>query len=78
MPRYDFKCEKCEHYWEDTIAASKIKDYAPECPECGSNFTKLVWLKAPIGDRAKDPYDYLHGPIPDSKKIFSGPKVSSK
>jgi putative FmdB family regulatory protein len=77
MPRYDFKCEKCEHVWEDTIPASELKDYAPECPECNSNFTKMVWLTAPKTPQTKDPYDLLDKGEPGGK-IFSGPSISSK
>lgn len=78
MMLYDFRCEKCNNTWEDRVSPDVAKHQAPECPVCGSNFTKQVWLTAPILDKAKDPYDYLDGPIPDSKKIFSGPKISSK
>lgn len=77
MPRYDFKCEKCEHIWEDTIPASQVKDYAPECPECGSNFTKMVWTKVPVLDKAKSPYDLLDKGSPGGK-IYSGKYTSSK
>ena len=78
MPLYDFRCEKCEHTWEDVVPASEAKQYAPECPECNSNFTKMIWTKAPSSTREYNPYDALDRPIPDGKRIFSGPKVSSK
>ena len=80
MPRYDFKCEKCDHVWEDTIPASQVKDYAPECPGCGSNFTKMVWLQVPSTPLTKDPYDMLtgRGSTQDGKKIFSGKYTHSK
>ena len=43
------------------------------CPECGSDDTKVVWLSGsfPHTDSAKDPYDYLDGPIPDARPIKS-------
>lgn len=78
MPLYDFRCEYCSHTFEHRCKYDELKKYPPECPECASHFTKQVWLSVPSSDRAKDPYDYLDGPIPSSKRIFSGPKVSSK
>jgi putative FmdB family regulatory protein len=77
MPKYDFRCSKCENEWEDVVPASEAKHYAPECPKCGSNFTKLVWLSTPIHNRAKSPYELLDKGSPGGK-IFSGPKISSK
>ena len=71
MPTYDIKCEKCEHIFEARIASAKFSAHLPECPECTSNFTKIVWLTMPSIDRAKDPYDYLDGPIPSSRKVKS-------
>lgn len=72
MPLYDFRCNKCKHEFEETLAYHQLtSEGPPECPECGSYFTKRVWLKAPNSDKAKDPYDYLDGPIPDSKTIKS-------
>jgi putative FmdB family regulatory protein len=78
MPRYDFRCEKCDTVWEDVVPASQVKDYPPECPECGSNFTKLVWLRTPSVDKAKDPYDMIDGAFNDGKKIYAGKYARSK
>ena len=71
MPLYDFRCEKCASTFEERMPYEQLKSHPPECPECGSNFTKQVWLTAPRSDRAKDPYDYLDGPIPSPKKVKS-------
>lgn len=71
MPLYDYRCEKCDHLWEQVVPASEVKDFAPECPECHSFFTNLVWTKVPVLDKAKDPYDYLHGYRPSSKPVKS-------
>ncbi len=71
MPLYDFRCDKCKHEWDAMVPALVVKRNAPECPECGSNFTNQVWLKAPSSDRAKDPYDMLNRYRPDRKPIKS-------
>lgn len=72
MPKYDFVCEKCEHVYEDTISYEQLKSHnIPECPECGSHFTKQVWLTAPNSDKAKDPFDMLDGYRPPGKKVKS-------
>lgn len=71
---FDIKCETCGHVWTEFLGP---QDGAGLCPECGSAMTHRM----PGGlkhYKAKDPYDYLDGPQPDGKKIFSGPKVSSK
>ena len=75
---YDWRCDTCDHVWEQRWPNKTADNDLPECPECGSHFTKKVWTSVPILEKAKDPYDYLDGPIPDPKRIFSGPKVSSK
>ena len=45
MPFYDYKCEKCEHTWEEML---KIKDHKkPEkkpCPKCGEKKVKQIIL----------------------------------
>ncbi len=76
MPKFDKRCKDCDNTFEYEGRHSEVA----ECPRCGSKHTSTVWLAAsfPATERAKDPYDYLDGPIPDSKRIFSGPKVSSK
>ena len=71
IPLFDFRCEACGNEWEERWPYSDVKNDLPNCPWCDSNFTKRIWTKAPMGDRAKDPYDYLDGPIPDSKPIKS-------
>ena len=77
MPKYDHRCEDCQNTWE---VVRKADETAGPCPECGSDKNVLVWKTVPILDKAKDPYDLLDGKGQrgDGKKIFSGPKVSSK
>ena len=64
MPVFDCKCERCENIWEEV---KKYEDPAPECPACGSNFTRTL-LGAPFVPRCKTPYDMLEGYRPDSGK----------
>jgi len=36
MPRYDLRCEKCEHFTEDIILTyEEMKQF--KCPECGGD-----------------------------------------
>jgi len=70
MPVYDAKCNKCEHVYEYRGPSHQAPG---TCTACGSDDTRIVWLSGsfPNTDTAKDPYDYLHGRIPDSKPIKS-------
>jgi putative FmdB family regulatory protein len=68
MPIFDCKCEKCATVWE---VSKPYDEEAPECPSCGSNFTKTLMPLFQNKLKARDPYDYLNGPIPDSKPIKS-------
>lgn len=37
MPRYDFKCKKCECVYEEIVAYDESGKYSTiKCPECGS------------------------------------------
>jgi hypothetical protein len=74
MMLWDIECEKCNNIFEEWCDPT----LAPNCPICGSAFTKVLpGASRPI-HKAKDPYDYLDKGIPDGKRIFSGPKVRSK
>lgn len=67
MPKFDLRCKTCHHEWE------AFKAYADPavCPECKSETTlTLMPLMRPL-EKAKDPYDYLHGAIPSPKKVKS-------
>ena len=75
MPKYDARCNDCGTTYEWEGPSHKAPGI---CTHCSSDNTRIVWLKFPHSERSKDPYDMLDGPIPDSKRIFSGPKVSSK
>ena len=71
---FDIKCDGCGNLWTEYLSPL---DNGGMCPSCGSAMTH----KMPGGlkhFKAKDPYDYLDKPMPDPKKIFSGPKVKSK
>jgi hypothetical protein len=68
MPKYDAKCNECGTYYE----WEGPSHLAPgTCTACDSDHTRIVWLTMPKVDRAKDPYDYLDGRIPDPKPIKS-------
>ena len=67
MPLYDQECDHCGHNFEER---RPWDDTPADCPECrGPSHT--IWKTVPMLDKAKDPYDLLHGPIPDSKPIKS-------
>lgn len=66
MPIFDIKCLKCNQVTE--VFKRYEADYP--CPECKGETVTLPPAVKGIG-RAKKPYDYLNGPIPDSKKIKS-------
>lgn len=68
MPKYDGRCNDCgtDYEWEGpSYQAPGV------CTECGSDNTRIVWLKAPHSTRVKSPYDLLDGHIPDSRPIKS-------
>lgn len=44
MPKYDFKCEECEHHFEALITLQKMKEI--KCLKCGSPKTQKM-LSAP-------------------------------
>jgi putative FmdB family regulatory protein len=44
MPMYDFRCEKCEHVFEDIVP---VDGAPPPCPECGEKSERL--MSAPFG-----------------------------
>jgi putative FmdB family regulatory protein len=49
MPIFEYRCTKCEHEFEDILAASAP---APPCPQCGAPTEKqLSGLK--IGKKTK-------------------------
>lgn len=78
MPLYDWRCQECEHEWEEMWSSSVADNDTPTCPMCESDFVKKFWSKMPSTQKEYNPYDALDRPIPDGKRIFSGPKVSSK
>lgn len=64
---YDARCTQCGHDYEEKRHWS---DPVSDCPLCGG-IGVTIWKSVPILDKAKDPYDYLDGPIPDPKPIKS-------
>ena len=66
-PVFDIRCDRCDNIWEEV---KKYEDPAPECPKCGSYFTRTL-LGTIFVPRAKDPYDYLDGYRPSTKPIKS-------
>ena len=68
MPLYDGSCDDCGTEFEERRPADA--EVGP-CPKCNSTNTRCVWLTVPRYERVKDPYDKLHGVIPDSKPIKS-------
>lgn len=64
---WDIYCRRCAELWEAWL---RNDEDLPDCPKCGSEDTKRFpgGLKS---HKAKDPYDYLNGPIPDPKPIKS-------
>ena len=69
MPLYDFKCRDCNHIWE---VRQSSEAEPPPCPECTKRNVHIYWGRGfPSIDKAKDPYDYLDGRIPDPKPIKS-------
>ena len=67
MNLYDARCTSCDHVFEERRGAS---DPVRSCPLCGAK-SVTIWRSVPLLDRAKDPYDYLDGPIPSPKPIKS-------
>ena len=76
MPKYDTRCVECSHEEEIWRYADMPN---PKCTRCNGE-TVVIWKTVPVLDKAKDPYDLLDGKGQSGggKKIFSGPKVSSK
>ena len=69
MGVWDARCNVCGTDYEFRGPSYKSPG---ECIACGSDDTRIVWLHGfPSVDRAKDPYDYLDGHIPDPKPIKS-------
>ena len=67
MPKYDARCETCDHVFEEERPWN-----APvrPCPECAGR-SHVIWKRIGVLDKAKDPYDSLDGPIPQAQPIKS-------
>lgn len=70
MGVWDCRCNECGNDYEFRGPSYRSPG---SCDVCGSDDTRIVWTRGsfPSIDTAKDPYDYLDGPIPDSKPIKS-------
>jgi putative FmdB family regulatory protein len=68
MPKYDIRCLPCDYLWEEVLS---FKEDPPECPACGSMFTKIVWTTMPMSPKApRDEWD-LQRNVPEEPKKFS-------
>jgi putative FmdB family regulatory protein len=49
MPNYNYKCNKCDHAFEERlmIADRKIPEQSP-CPECGATESVVQQITAPM------------------------------
>jgi putative FmdB family regulatory protein len=50
MPMYEFKCDKCNHTFEELLTTYELKKEMPKCPECGSKKTKKQVSKISSND----------------------------
>jgi putative FmdB family regulatory protein len=48
MPRYDYKCNICEHTEELEYSISEVPENGPICPDCSHGLLKKVILPAAI------------------------------
>ena len=68
-PLFDIKCQnpECNHRAE----VYKTFDAPEECSLCGHDTVTLMPTVKGVHGFGKQPYDYLDGPVPDSKPIKS-------
>ena len=67
MNKYDVRCTSCAAEYEELRRSGDPVTSCPVCDKPG----RIIWKSVPILDKAKDPYDLLHGAIPDAKPIKS-------
>jgi putative FmdB family regulatory protein len=50
MPTYDYKCNKCEHQWEDFYSMANMEQPITEpCPECKEEGHVIKCVTSPGG-----------------------------
>jgi putative FmdB family regulatory protein len=50
MPFYDYKCEKCDHAFEEMLAMKdRKKPERKNCPSCGEKGTVKQWIRDGAG-----------------------------
>ncbi|MBT8450109.1 MAG: hypothetical protein KJO69_10490 [Gammaproteobacteria bacterium] len=62
---FDVRCDRCGNTFEEH---KEFKDPEPDCPRCGSSFTRTILSGFQTKIRAKDPYEYIDGYVPDPKQ----------
>jgi len=67
MPTYDKRCRDCGYESEER---RRWDDPVSQCDHCGGE-CDTIYKTYPNYTRVKDPYDMLHGSIPDPKPIKS-------
>ena len=50
MPKYDYRCKKCDNEFEKQL---KMNDPNPPCPKCDSDVKKIIIAVSPV---------YYHAP----------------
>lgn len=60
MPKYDYRCKKCDTEFEKQL---KMNDPNPPCPECASEVKKIIKSISPVYYHADGFY------ITDSEKV---------
>lgn len=69
MPKFDVRCNQCDHEWE----AFKAYAEEAECPKCHSMDSKTLMPMTQSHRKAKDPFDLIGmgQKIPDARKVKS-------
>ncbi len=69
MPKFDVRCNQCNHMWE----AFKAFGVVVACPQCQSGDTKTLMPRVQGIERAKQPFDLvgMGQKVPDPRKIKS-------
>ena len=57
MPRYDFRCDKCEKVEEESLTVSQLDGFKKECEKCSTRMKRIyrpkptVWKTSGNADR---------------------------
>ncbi len=78
MPTYDYKCNECEHEFEEfqQMTAKPVK----KCPECDGKVKRLIGAGAAVVFKGSGFYetDYKKAPVSSAPSEKSSEKTSSK